>query len=290
MYVISLGGAGGPGGWKPVSGTVSTVGFSPYTPQKLAGIRIEPTRSEPYSQNAIPAATAAAAPPEEPPGVRVASHGLVVAPYRSLRVWAKSASMKATFVFPITMAPARLSRCTTVASWSATNSMNAGLPQVVCSPATLNASLIVIGTPCRGPVRSLRATASSAAAASANAASRRNSTIAFRVGFTASTRLSTNSVSSRELISRRRIIPAAAAAEPASCSTPAVMPRSRKPCWSDRSAASALRLAPDATARIYLGGGAGRARLGVPSRGETTPGSTSSTPSKKRAIRSGLRR
>jgi hypothetical protein len=48
----------------------------------------------------------------------------------------------------------------------------------------------------------------------------------------------------------------------------------------------ALGLAPDATSR-NLCREAGRAGLGTPSWGETTPGSTSSRPSKKRAIRTG---
>src|SRR5215217_8222507 len=45
-----------------------------------AGMRMEPTRSDPYSRNVIPADNAAAVPPEEPPGVRVVSHGLLVTP------------------------------------------------------------------------------------------------------------------------------------------------------------------------------------------------------------------
>src|SRR5829696_4396407 len=80
MYVMSLGGSGGPGGWNPVNGTIPALGFSPYTPQKLAGMRMEPTRSDPYSRNVIPADSAAAATPEEPPGVRAVSHGLLVTP------------------------------------------------------------------------------------------------------------------------------------------------------------------------------------------------------------------
>src|SRR5215213_5446241 len=113
-------------------------------------MRMEPTRSDPYSRNVIPADSAAAAPPEEPPGVRAVSHGLLVAPYSSLAVCPKSPSMKATLVLPMMIAPARLSRWTTVASQSATKSLKAGLPQVVCSPATLRLSLIVMGTPCSG--------------------------------------------------------------------------------------------------------------------------------------------
>src|ERR671914_491861 len=98
--------------------------------------------------------------------------------------------MKATLVFPTMIAPACLSRRATVASESATKSAKAGLPQVVCIPATLKLSLIVMGTPCSGPASSPRAVASSAATASCNAASRRSSTTAFSAGLTDSIRVS----------------------------------------------------------------------------------------------------
>ena len=52
------------------------VGFIPTTPLKEAGIRIEPPVSVPSAPKTSPAATAAAEPPEEPPGTRVRSHGL----------------------------------------------------------------------------------------------------------------------------------------------------------------------------------------------------------------------
>src|SRR3712207_6982134 len=51
------------------------------------------------------------------------------------------------------------------------SSLKAGLPQVVCSPATLKLSLIVMGTPCRAPTSLPWAVASSAAAASCKARS-----------------------------------------------------------------------------------------------------------------------
>ncbi len=44
------------------------VGFNPTIPQNDAGSRIEPPVSEPSAQGTIPAATAAADPPLEPPG------------------------------------------------------------------------------------------------------------------------------------------------------------------------------------------------------------------------------
>ena len=56
------------------------------TPQKLAGVRSEPARSEPWASQAMPVATAAAAPPEDPPGVRRRSCGLRVVPKTSLNV------------------------------------------------------------------------------------------------------------------------------------------------------------------------------------------------------------
>jgi hypothetical protein len=54
------------------------VGFIPSTPEKAAGCRIEPPVSVPSVRAAMPAATAAAAPPEDPPGTRARSHGLWV--------------------------------------------------------------------------------------------------------------------------------------------------------------------------------------------------------------------
>ena len=52
------------------------VGLSPTRPQQEAGIRIEPPPSEPCATGTSPAATAAAAPPDEPPAIRVRSHGV----------------------------------------------------------------------------------------------------------------------------------------------------------------------------------------------------------------------
>src|SRR5438270_1858963 len=59
------------------------LGLSPTSPQQEAGIRIEPPPSLPCPNATIPAATAAALPPEEPPAVRERSQGLCVGPKRS---------------------------------------------------------------------------------------------------------------------------------------------------------------------------------------------------------------
>ncbi len=55
-------------------------GMKPNTPQQLAGMRSEPPMSLPCAAGTTPAATAAAAPPDEPPGVSAGSHGLRAAP------------------------------------------------------------------------------------------------------------------------------------------------------------------------------------------------------------------
>src|SRR5256885_5493632 len=72
----------GPGrpGISPVRGTRCSVGFRPNRPQKCAGMRIEDDRSVPMSNGVMPAASAAAAPPLEPPGVRSIFQGLLVRP------------------------------------------------------------------------------------------------------------------------------------------------------------------------------------------------------------------
>ena len=52
------------------------VGLMPNSPQTLDGIRIDPPPSLPCAAGASPAATAAAAPPLEPPADLVRSHGV----------------------------------------------------------------------------------------------------------------------------------------------------------------------------------------------------------------------
>ena len=56
------------------------LGLSPTRPQADAGMRMLPPPSEALANGTIPAATAAAAPPLDPPGVRSRSHGLRVGP------------------------------------------------------------------------------------------------------------------------------------------------------------------------------------------------------------------
>ena len=56
-------------------------GLRPTRPEWQAGVRMEPPPSLASASGSTRAATAAAEPPEEPPGVRVVSQGLTVAPY-----------------------------------------------------------------------------------------------------------------------------------------------------------------------------------------------------------------
>ena len=60
----------------------------PTTPQKLAGLRNDPPMSEPCATQAMPVASATAAPPDEPAAERVLFHGLSVRPNTSLKVLA----------------------------------------------------------------------------------------------------------------------------------------------------------------------------------------------------------
>ena len=67
-------------GKTPVVSTEPMVGLNPTTPQRDAGTLIEPPVSLPTAQSHMPAATAAADPPDDPPGIRSGSCGLRTAP------------------------------------------------------------------------------------------------------------------------------------------------------------------------------------------------------------------
>src|SRR5919204_3172142 len=83
-------------------------------PQSAAGCRIEPPVSVPIAQGARPAATAAALPPEEPPGTRPRSHGLRTGPKAEFSVEEPIAN-SSWLVFASSGAPAPDSLATTVA-------------------------------------------------------------------------------------------------------------------------------------------------------------------------------
>ena len=82
-----------------------------------AGRRIEPPPSVPKAMAHSPAATAAAAPPLDPPGVRAGFHGLRVTPNTGLSVKPLSEN-SGVLVLPISTAPAARSLATGASSWS----------------------------------------------------------------------------------------------------------------------------------------------------------------------------
>src|SRR2546425_11289999 len=79
------------------------------------GLRMEPPPSVPMWSGAIPAASAAPAPPDEPPGVRAGFQGLRVSPKRRLSVTPTQPKV-GVLVLPIMMPPAAFTRATAGAS------------------------------------------------------------------------------------------------------------------------------------------------------------------------------
>lgn len=64
----------------PARGTASWLGLKPTMPQQAAGMRMDPAVSVPTAMATIPAATAAAEPPLEPPGMRPGATGFITRP------------------------------------------------------------------------------------------------------------------------------------------------------------------------------------------------------------------
>lgn len=91
------------------------MGLSPVTPQKAAGWRMDPPVSDPSASGAIRAETAAADPPEDPPGARAASQGLRVGPPAAVSVVEPMAN-SSMFVCPSSTRPAARRRSTAAAS------------------------------------------------------------------------------------------------------------------------------------------------------------------------------
>ena len=83
----------------------------PESPQQADGIRMDPPPSEPVARGTMPAASAAAAPPEDPPGPCSRLKGLVVGPKTALVVLADQAN-SGVLVLPTTTHPAARMRAT----------------------------------------------------------------------------------------------------------------------------------------------------------------------------------
>ena len=66
--------------WTPSAGMAESVGLNPTTPQNAAGRITEPLVCVPIAAQTCRAATAAAEPDDEPPGVCAGFHGFLVLP------------------------------------------------------------------------------------------------------------------------------------------------------------------------------------------------------------------
>ena len=89
----------------PAKDTRPGHGLRQKRPQYPDGTRMLPPRSEPTPRTAPSAARSAPSPPEEPPAVCAADHGLHVRPQSGFSL-TRAASACGAFVFPMMMAPA----------------------------------------------------------------------------------------------------------------------------------------------------------------------------------------
>jgi len=176
------------------------LGLSPTSPQHDAGMRIDPPPSLDCATGTMPAATAAALPPLEPPAVRDGSHGLRVGPHASGSVTGRLPNSH-EFARANGTVPARTSRST------------CALVSVHRYPAALSAALpLVRGVPCSCACRSFsrmgtprRGWPSSGSARAASRASSSHDTVtALTAGFSRSIRAIAASSSSSGVASPRR--------------------------------------------------------------------------------------
>src|SRR5215472_796303 len=137
-------------------------------PHTAAGWRMEPPVSVPMPNGASKAATAADDPPDDPPGMRVRSHGLADGPNAEFSVDDPIAN-SSMLVLPRMITPASRSRLVTVASYGGRQPSRIFDPQVVGMSFVVSTSLSASGTPASGPsgypAARLRSTSSAAASA-----------------------------------------------------------------------------------------------------------------------------
>src|SRR5215510_15179834 len=112
------------------------VGLRPTAPQQAAGARLVPKPSEACAIGSIRAPTAAAAPPEEPPEIRVVSHGLLVGPWSCGSQVSERPSSQ-VLVRPKKTSPAAFNRftCSLSTVGGGTSAKNFE-PRVILMPAT----------------------------------------------------------------------------------------------------------------------------------------------------------
>src|SRR5689334_3180064 len=128
----------------------------PVVPVSAAGWRIEPPVSVPSAPGTRPAATAAAEPPDEPPGTRVGSHGFFTGPYAEFSFDEPIANSSIDSL-PTRIAPASFSFRDGVPSYGGTQPSRIFEPAVVSRPLVTNRSLSATGTPASRPGSSPRA-------------------------------------------------------------------------------------------------------------------------------------
>ena len=174
------------------------------SPVSAPGMRTEPPPSVPSAIGVMPAATDAAAPALEPPGVFCRFHGLRVMPVSGESPTPLQPN-SLVVVLPIRIAPARFARSTDGASAAAMLSAMQREPKAKRSPPTAIRSLAENGTPCSRPSGSPRITASSAALAAASACSGIRKKKAFSEPCVASAFFSARRVTSTGDTSRRAI-------------------------------------------------------------------------------------
>src|SRR5579884_4205904 len=121
----------------------------PTIPQSAAGWRVEPPVSVPIAHGASPAATAAALPPEEPPGTRARSHGFSTGPNPEFS-FEEPIANSSWLVLPSSGAPAAVSFSTTVAVYGGRYPSRIREPAWLGIPAVQNRSLTATGTPPSG--------------------------------------------------------------------------------------------------------------------------------------------
>src|SRR6185503_18825810 len=97
----------------------------------------------------MPAATAAAEPPDEPPGTRSRSQGFLTGPKAEFSFDDPIAN-SSQLVLPMTMAPAPSRRSIAVALYGGWYGPRMRDPHEACIPRTQMLSLIAMGTPARG--------------------------------------------------------------------------------------------------------------------------------------------
>src|ERR1700745_2629980 len=105
----------------------------PTIPHRAAGWRIEPPVSVPRAHGASPAETAAALPPEDPPGTRSRSHGLSTGPKAEFS-FDEPIANSSWLVLPSSGAPASASLLTTVAVYGGRESSRIFAPRCGGAP------------------------------------------------------------------------------------------------------------------------------------------------------------